>query len=141
MSGQVRGAYGPRAFPALALRARVDNGTFRYPDLPLPARDIAVELAIDNPGGHVDSTVVNLKRFQAMIGERPPPASLVVRTPVSDPDANVRVAGAVNLADVARTVKLQGVSTLSGIVTADVAMRARVSDVDARRYDRVAASG
>ncbi|HEY9226772.1 MAG TPA: AsmA family protein, partial [Gemmatimonadaceae bacterium] len=141
LNGQVKGAYGPKAFPALALRARVDNGTFRYPDLPLGARDIGLELAIDNPGGHVDSTVVDLKKFHALIGDRPLDAKLFVRTPVSDPDADVRIAGSVNLGDIAKTVKLEGVTQLSGIVAADVATHARVSDVNAKRYDRVSASG
>lgn len=141
LNGQVKGAYGPKAFPSLAIRARVDNGTFRYPDLPLGARDIALELAIDNAGGHVDNTIVDLKKFHALIGDRPLDAKLLVRTPVSDPDADVRVAGSVNLGDIAKTVKLEGVTHLSGIVAADVATRARVSDVNAKRYDRVTASG
>ena len=88
VSGRVRGAYGPRAFPQLAVRARVENGSFRYPDLALPARDISFDLAIDNPGGSVDSTVVDLKRFHALIGSRAIDARLSVRTPVSDPDAD-----------------------------------------------------
>jgi hypothetical protein len=141
MSGRVRGAYGPHAFPALAVRARVENGSFRYPDLALPAREISMDLSIDNPGGHVDSTVVELKRFHAVIGNRPIDARLTVRTPVSDPDADLRLAGGVDLADVGRTVKLQEVTELRGVVTADVAMHARASDVAAHRYDRVAASG
>jgi hypothetical protein len=141
LNAQVKGAYGPKAFPALAVRARVDNGTFRYPDLPLGARDIALELAIDNPGGDVDNTVVDLKKFHALIGDRPLDAKLLVRTPVSDPDADVRIAGSVNLGDIAKTVKLAGVTQLSGIVAADVATHARVSDVNAKRYDRVTASG
>ena len=141
LNGQVKGAYGPKAFPALAIRARVDNGTFRYPDLPLGAREIGLELAIDNPGGHVDSTVVDLKKFHALIGDRPLDAKLLVRTPVSDPDADVRIAGSVNLGDIAKTVKLEGVTQLSGIVAANVATHARVSDVNAKRYARVTASG
>ena len=140
-SGRVRGSYGPHAFPALALRARVENGAFRYPSLPLPARGIFMDLAIDNPGGHVDSTVVDLKRLHAVIGGRPLDARLVMRTPVSDPDVDLRLTGALDLADVGRTVKLEGVRELAGLVAADVAMRARVSDVDAGRYDRVAAAG
>jgi hypothetical protein len=103
--------------------------------------DVGLELAVDNPGGHVDSTVVDLKRFHAMLGTRPIDASLLVRTPVSDPDATVRLKAAVDLADVARTLKLEGVSSLSGLVAADVSTHARVSDVDARKYDRVTASG
>jgi hypothetical protein len=140
-SGRVHGIYGPHAFPALALRARVENGAFKYSTLPLPAREIFMDLAIDNPGGHVDSTVVDLKRLHAVIGGRPLDARLVMRTPVSDPDVDLRLLGALDLADVGRTVKLDGVSELAGSVVADVAMHARMSDVDAGRYDRVAASG
>lgn len=141
VSGRVRGDYGPKAFPSLAIQARVENGTFKDPSLPLPARGISMDLAIDNPGGHIDSTVVNLKRFHAEIGGRPVDARLVMRTPVSDPAVDLRLRGAVDLADVARTVKLHDVSSLAGLVAADVAMRARLSDIDASRYDRVSASG
>ena len=141
ISGRVRGNYGPHAFPALALRAKVENAGFQDPSLPLPARGIFMDLAIDNPGGEVDHTVVNLKRFHAELGRRPIDARLVVRTPVSDPDVDLRLAGSLDLADLSRTVKLPDVSTLTGLVTADVAMRARVSDVNASRYDRVTASG
>jgi hypothetical protein len=141
MSGQIRGSYGPKQFPAIAVRARVDNGAFRYPDLPLGVTDVALELAVDNPGGHVDSTVVDLKRFHAMVGTRPIDASLLERTPVSDPDATVRLNATVDLADVARTLKLTGVSSLSGLVVANLSTHARASDVDARRYDRVTANG
>ena len=141
VSGRVHGSYGPKAFPALALQAHVENGAFKDPSLPLPARGIFMDLAVDNPGGHIDSTIVNLKRFHAEVGGRPLDARLVVHTPVSDPDVDLRLRGAVDLADVARTVKLPDVSSLAGLVSADVAMRARLSDVDASRYDRVAASG
>ena len=141
VSGRVRGAYGPHAFPALAVRARVENGAFRYPDLPLPAGDIFADVAIDNPGGDVDSTVVNLKRFHAVIGRQPLDAAFVMRTPVSDPDVDLRVTGTLNLADLGRTIKLEGVKELSGVAAADVAMRARLSHLDAGRYDRVAARG
>jgi hypothetical protein len=141
LAGRVRGTYGPQAFPSLAIQARVDGGAFRYPDLPVGVRDIGFDLAIDNPGGHVDSTVVDLKRFHAVLGNRPLDARALVKTPVSDPDANVRVAGSVDLADVARAVKLQNVSELSGVINADLSSHARVSDVDAKRYDRVTAAG
>ena len=63
VNGRVAGSYGEHAFPALAVRARVDSASFRYPDLPLPARDIFLDLAIDNPGGDADSTVVRLRRL------------------------------------------------------------------------------
>jgi len=141
VAGSVHGKYGKSAFPAFALHATVDNGTFHYPDLPSAARDIAADLSIENPGNDPDSTVVSLRRFHAQIGQRPVDMTAVLRTPVSDPDFDLTVKGAIDLADVARTVKLDGVQELTGVIGADAAVRARLSDLDSARYERVSAHG
>ena len=141
VTGRVRGDYGPGDFPSLAIRARVENGAFQYSGLPLPARNVSLDLAIDNPGGDVDSTVIELKQLRASIGGRPLAGSFVMRTPVSDPSLDLRVIGALDLADVARTVRMEGVRKLAGLLAADIAVRGRMSDMDSGRYDRVAASG
>jgi len=119
----------------------VENGTLRYPDLPLPARDIFVDLSLTNPGGALDHTVVDIRRFRVVMGSDPIEGSFVMRQPVSDPDIDLRLAGRLDLADVGRTFKLEGVDELAGIVVADATMRARMSDLDGRRYDRVRAEG
>jgi hypothetical protein len=141
VKGKVRGEYGPKAFPALALRAKVDNGSFRYPDLPLPARDIALDLAVDNPGGNVDRTVVKLDRFHVVIGQRPLDARLVLSTPVSDPEVQLSAKGALDLADVRRTVKLEKMKELAGLVAANFTVHTKKSWVDAGQFDKVSASG
>lgn len=141
VAGRVRGPYGPSAFPALAVRANVKDGAFQYEGLPLAARGIALDVAVDNPGGHADRTVIDLKRFRAVIGGRATDARMRIRTPISDPDVDLRLRGAVDLADLQRTVKLDSVSEMRGLVAADIAMRARLSDVDAQRYERVGGSG
>src|SRR5690606_4151482 len=141
VSGTVKGAFGEDAFPAFTLQATVADGTFRYPDLPLPARDIALNLSIRNPGGDVDSTVVDLERLHVVIGDDPVEASMRLRTPVSDPDVDLRVDGRLDLAKLAQTVKLEGVEELAGVVAANAAVRTRLSWIDEARYDRVAASG
>ena len=141
VSGRVKGTYGDSAFPSFALNTKVDNGAFRYPDLPLPARDIFVDLSIDNPGGDVDSTVVKLQRFHVVVGRDPVDARMVLRTPVSDPDLDLRVKGKLDLADVRRTMKLEGIDELAGTVAADAAVRTRMSYIDTRQYDKVDASG
>ncbi|NQU41679.1 hypothetical protein HQ520_00225 [bacterium] len=141
LQGLVQGDWGDQAFPSFTLNADVADGMFRYPDLPLPAREISFHLALDNPGGDVDSTVVRLERFHVRIGDEPIDAALTLRTPVSDPDVDLSVRGVIDLADVARTVKLDGVDELTGTVRADAAVRARLSDIDGARWERVAASG
>ena len=141
LRGRVRGPWGNGAIPGFTIAATIDNGSFRYPDLPLSARDIALRLTLNNPGGDVDSTVLNVSRFHAVLGSDAIDGSLLLKTPKSDPDIALRVAGRVDLANLPKTVKLEKVQQLSGIVTANAAMRARVSDVNRKQYDRVNANG
>jgi hypothetical protein len=141
VSGWVRGGYGPAAFPALAIEATVEDGAFQYPDLPLSARGVSLDLSLTNPGGDLDRTVLDLRRFHVVLGSDPVHGALVLRTPVSDPDVDVRLEGRIDLASLGRTFKLDDVDELAGVVVADAAMRARMSDLDARRFERVDADG
>ncbi|MDT8368716.1 MAG: AsmA-like C-terminal region-containing protein [Longimicrobiales bacterium] len=141
VEGEVRGTMREGALPSFRIAAQVDDGSFRYPDLPLGTRGIGLDLTVENPGGPADATVVRLERFGMTIGERSLDASLTLRTPVSDPDVDARAEGSLDLADLARTVHLEAIEELTGVLTADFAIRARLSDIEARRYERVAASG
>jgi hypothetical protein len=141
LNGRVQGSYGEEAFPAFALDLAIMDGSFRYPDVSVPARAITADLSITNPGGDVDSTVVDLSRFHMELGEQAVDASITVRSPVSDPDADVRVQGSLDLGDVARTFRLQSAQDVDGVVVADARIRARRSDVDSTRWERIAAQG
>lgn len=141
VAGRVSGAHGETDFPAFSLRATVDDGSFKYPDLALPARDIGFELSIDNTGGSLDRTVLDLSRFHAVIGSNPVDAAFRLRTPVSDPDIALTLAGRVDLAEVRQTMKFEGVDDLAGVITADAAIATRLSSLDAGRFDQVDARG
>lgn len=141
IDAEVDGVYGPASFPSFSLAVAVRDGSFRYPDLALPAEAITADLSITNPGGHVDSTVVNLRDFHIEIDGQPIDASLTLRTPLSDPDAEAEMRGTVDLSALARTVKLRSAQGLTGVVEADARIRARRSDVDSARYERIVAAG
>ena len=63
LDGRVKGDYDKNIVPSFAITTKVNDATFQYADLPLPARSIFVDLSLDNPGGSADSTVVKLDRF------------------------------------------------------------------------------
>ena len=141
LDGWVKGVYGPTSFPAFDLTTKVNDAAFKYADLPLPARSIAIDLALKNPGGGADSTVVTLDRFHVLLGANPIDAHMVMRTPISDPDVDARLTGTLDLADLKRTVKLQGVDQLAGTVAANAAVRTRMSYLEKKQYDKVVANG
>jgi uncharacterized protein involved in outer membrane biogenesis len=113
LSGKVKGEYGDKAFPSFTLRTKVDNGTFRYPDLPLPAKDINLDLGISNPGGSADSTVVNLSRLHLVLGNNPMDAVLELPTPFCDPEVVDVVAGSVDVADLRVSFMMDKVQELA----------------------------
>jgi hypothetical protein len=141
LEGAVRGVYSEGSLPSFTLSMSIDDGSFRYPDLPLAARSIFADLSVENPGGDVDGTVLSLSRLRLEIDGQRVEGALTLRTPVSDPEVDMSVRGTVDLADLARTVKMEGLDDLTGVVTADAAIHARRSDVDSARYERVAAEG
>ncbi len=141
VDGWVKGNYGASTFPSFAVNTKVNDAAFKYPDLPLPARSIFVDLSATNAGGSADSTVVKLDRLHVVLGANPIDAHMLLRTPVSDPDVDASVSGTVDLADLRRTVKLQGIDQLAGTVSANAAVRTRMSYLAKKTYDKVAASG
>ena len=141
VNGFIRGTYSENDFPSFGITIDVADGMFRYPDLPLPAQNIFLDLSIENPGGDVDNTVVNMQRFHIELGNDPFEARMMLRTPVSDPDIDFAVNGRIDLAEVNRTLKLEGIEELTGIITADAAMRTRMSYIENEQYDRVTARG
>jgi hypothetical protein len=84
---------------------------------------------------------VKLDRFHVMLGQNPIDAHMLLRTPISDPDVDARIVGKVDLADLRRTIKLEGIEQLAGTVAANAAVRTRLSSVRKQEYGKVAASG
>lgn len=141
VNGYMKGTVSENDFPSFAVNMNVADGMFRYPDLPLPAQNIFVDLSIDNPGGDVDNTVVNMRRFHIELGNDPFEARMVMRTPVSDPDIDFGMKGRIDLSELNRTMKLEDIDELTGIITADAEMRTRMSHIDNEQYDRITARG
>ncbi len=141
INGHIKGTYTENNLPSFALSVDVANGMFRYPDLPLPAQNIFVDLSIENPGGDADNTIVNITRFHIELGNDPFEARMVLRTPVSDPEIDFGVKGKVDLAEVSRTMKLETIEELRGIITADAAIGTRMSYIENKQFERVTARG
>lgn len=77
-AGMVKGSYSDNQMPAFNLSVKVDNGMFKYPDLPTAINNINLDLFVDNRDGIIDNTVVDLKKLHLDFGNNPVDARMLI---------------------------------------------------------------
>lgn len=139
--GFVKGTYNEKQMPAFALKLLIENGMFKYPALPAPVSNVQVNLSVTNPDGNLDNTKVDLSKMHFEVAGDPFDARLVVVNPIKDPDMDALLKGRINLDNITRIVPLEDGMKVSGLIISDFQAKARMSDIDAKRYEQVNASG
>lgn len=128
-------------YPAFDALITVQNGMFRYPSLPGSVTSIFIDSHISNPGGALDLTVIDLSRFEFIMGGNPMKAKAHITTPMSDPNLKGQLQGILDLGKVREVYPLGDSVTLQGRFEADIAMEGALSSIEKERYDQFNASG
>ena len=140
-SGFVKGLYNEQTMPGFGVVIDVDNGRFKYPDLPNSVENIFVDLKINSPQGKdMDGMIVDMKRFAMTMAGNPIEARMYLTTPMSDPNVDAELRANMDLATVKTVVPMEG-DELKGNLTADVRMKGRMSSVEKGEYDKFLAEG
>lgn len=139
--GMVKGRKTETRLPAFTVKMLVANGSFRYPELPRPVSQVQLNMAVSNPGGTADNTVIDLQRLHVQLGDDPFDMRMLVRTPVSDPYIDATLKGRINLGALAGSVPLDKGTELGGVIIADVETRGRMSAIENKRYSDFVATG
>lgn len=139
--GFVRGKFNDTSLPGFGINLSVDNGRFKYPDLPKSADNINIKASIDaSDGNDYDKMKIDVDRFHVEMAGNPVDATLKLRTPMSDPDIACTIQSQLNLASIKEVVPMEG-SDLTGTITADIALKGRMSSIDQGRYEEFDARG
>ncbi|MBX0291775.1 AsmA family protein [Hymenobacter sp. HSC-4F20] len=69
--GYFKGVQNAVKMPGYGVNLQVKEGSFHYPQLPQRARNINVDLAVDNPSGFTNNVKVNVKQFHLDLGSNP----------------------------------------------------------------------
>ena len=140
-NGFVKGEYNSVKIPAYNINLNVENGFFQYPDLPQPVKNIAIALKVDNPDGVTDNTVVDISKGHIEFGNDPFDFKLLLKKPVTDRYIDANVKGKLNLAQVAKFVKLSGDTKLTGLLDADVTAKGNVAVITQQKPGPFTANG
>jgi hypothetical protein len=140
-NGFVKGIYNEKTIPGFALNLLIENGVVQYPSLPGAINNLQVKTAINNPGGEVDRTVIDVSKFHAELAGVPVDMRLLVKTPVSDPDIDASLKGRIELGKVKDFMPLDKNTRLGGLLDADVAFKGRLSAIEQQKYQQFQAKG
>ncbi|MBS1602764.1 MAG: AsmA-like C-terminal region-containing protein, partial [Bacteroidetes bacterium] len=141
LDGFVRGRYDNRHMPAYHVSLGIKDGSFQYPDLPMPVKNINLSLLADNPDGVPDHAEVNISRGHIEMGDAPLDFRLLVKTPVSDPWLDLAAKGQLDLGKVQKFVKLESGTRLAGLLNADMSMKGSLSAMQDQKIGQFDAAG
>jgi len=140
--GFVRGRMNDTSMPGFGINIAVDNGRFKYPDLPSSVDDINIKAAIDaSDGNDYDKMKIDVTRFDLTMAGNPVSATLALRTPMSDPDIDCTVKAFLDFDKIKDIVPLEKGDKLTGTLNADVALKGRLSAIENEKYDEFHAAG
>ena len=126
--------------PAFNIDMQVKNAMFRYPELPAGVDQINISASVQNSGGSLDLTTVDINPFSFRLAGNPFSLTANIKTPISDPDFKAGAKGVLNLGMIKQVYPL-GDMELNGTIDADMQMSGRLSYVEKEQYDQIQASG
>ncbi len=135
--GEMRGS----ALPAFELKTEVRDGSFQYSSLPKAVTGINIAAKVANPGGVMDKTVVDLSKFGLRMAGNSVAATFYATNLVSDPVFRASADGRVDLGAVKEVYPLEEGVDLGGLITADLKVSGRMSDIEKNRYEQLGAQG
>ncbi len=142
LSGNTKGKYSEitETYPSFNLDLIVENGTFKYPDLPKSVDNIKLDLSINNPASNLDSTVVNLKNFSVSFAENPFSMNFLMKYPMSDSYMKAGVDGKIDLNTMGDFIPLDS-TTVKGIIEPNLEFAAFMSQIENEDYEAIKALG
>ncbi len=141
LNGFVKGIYNKKQMPAFSFNLGIQDASFQFPLLPQKVSDIQVKLAIDNPDGVIDHTVVNLEKAHLVFGSEPFDFRLVIKNPISNQLIDASAKGKVDLSQVKTFVKLDDGTKMAGIISANVTIKGSGAAAQKKEFDKIDASG
>lgn len=138
--GFVKGKYSETEMPGFSIDLNVKDGRLKYPGLPSEVQKINIQANISKPQGDLDSTKVDISRFDALIAGNPLTASLHVATPMSDPELKGNLKGKIDFASLKQAIPMDSID-IKGVIDAFIDFNGHYSSIEKEQYDKFQTDG
>ncbi|MEG1611586.1 MAG: AsmA-like C-terminal region-containing protein [Alistipes sp.] len=141
LSAWVKGKLRGSKLPAFEVTLGVREGSFRFPALPKAVTGIHIAARAASQGGTFDNATLEVSTLAMTMAGNSLSASFAASHPMTDLHFAAAVTGKVDLGAIREVYPLDKDMILSGLVTADVKAKGKLSDIDSQRYETIHASG
>lgn len=125
--------------PTLDITMNLKDGLVQSTEFPIPLEKINVLAEVLNPTGKMKDTKINVSNMDFMMDGQPFQAKLMLQNPDNfEWDATAK--GTIDLEKIFKIYPMEGVQA-SGVITADLSSKGRMSDVENERYQNLDTKG
>ncbi len=117
--GWVKGISAAGRMPAYDVNLEVKDGSFQYPDLPKPVKNIQLSLKASNPDGDPDHAVIDIPKGHLEMDNEPFDFRFIYKNPNTIQLIDAAAKGKVDLSQLSKFIKLPNGTKISGLVWAD----------------------
>lgn len=128
-----------KIIPAINASMALNDGYVKSSKLPVPLEALNMNATIKNTSGKMAETVIAVNNFSMLLDGEKLTASMVLQN-LDDYTWDIKANGGVDLEKMTKIFPLEGM-TLAGKIKADVTTKGKMSDVNAKRYDKLPTSG
>lgn len=142
IEGYVRGTYNSAKaqLPSFDIKVKANNGSISYPGMPKEIKDIFADVSINSPGS-LDQLSINIPVFKFDMDGNPFSGRFEAKNASTNPDIDMAMDGSIDLSNIKDIIPLDGVNTLSGILTTDFQVKGKMSDLNNGSYQNTLISG
>ncbi len=141
LNGFVKGTYNDQSMPNIGLKVNIENGRFKYPDLPKSVDDVQVDLNVYADMNNEDNTVIDLNKCQLKIASNPIDMVLHLKTPKSNPYIDFKGKLNIDLSTLKDVIPIGKEEKIMGIIDADMMFKGNVNGAESGNFNGLQAEG
>jgi hypothetical protein len=142
-NGFTKGRFSSEAdlMPAFDLKVNIEEGMAQYPGMPANLSQLFADIHIFATKPDLTDLSVSIPKFSLLLNKEKLSGNLMVQNGTTDPLTSGALTGTLKLEDWKQFFPLEGVQQLSGAIVSDLAFRAKMSDIEAERYENIQFDG
>lgn len=142
LDAAIKGVLDDKNYPGWNIGLKVNNASIKYPDLPEQLKNIQIDAKSTFAGGsNLNNMTADINKFHVEFVKNTVDATLKLRNIMTDPAIDTKINAFVDLATLGKVIPLAEGESYNGLLTADVALKGKMSAIEKGRYEEFNALG